>query len=62
MEDIRLVIRKNSIKGAFGLLRNQTMALTLIITAFACLAMFAIALDDLSRRQILSVQRTRKSN
>ena len=62
MEDMNLAIRKNSIRGTFSLLRIQTVALTLIITAFTCLAMFAIALDDLGRRQVLSVQRTRKSN
>jgi len=35
------------------------MSLTLIMTAFSCLAMFAIALDDLGSRQVLRVQRTR---
>ena len=36
------------------------MALTLIMAAFSCLAMFAIALDDLGSRQVLRVQRIRQ--
>ncbi len=48
MEGIKLVIRKNS---KFDVIRNQTVALTLITTAFSCLAMFATVLDDLGKRQ-----------
>ena len=62
MEGINLVIRKNSTRDTFKLKRNQTVALTLIMTAFSCLAMFAIALDDLGKRQVLRPQRIRKSD